>query len=70
MKNRIPDDLLAPAPEAPPTPTPPDEMLHVAQKQLNQFRQWIETYVQERPAVGMGAALCIGVVIGWINKRR
>ncbi len=67
MKNRIPDYLLASAPES---STAPIEMLHAAQKQLDQRRRWIEAYIQEHPAVGIGAALCIGVLVGWIIKRR
>ncbi len=70
MKNRIPGDLLASAPQVPRTSTAPAELLPAAQKQFNQRRQWIEMYVQEHPAVGLGAALCIGVLIGWISKRR
>ena len=70
MKNRIPDYLLTSAPQVPRTPTAPAELLHSAQKQLNQRRRWIEMYVREHPAVGIGAALCIGVLIGWISKRR
>jgi hypothetical protein len=72
MKNRIPDDLLASSPpvSARRQPLPPSCSMR-RNKQLNQVqRQWIETYVQEHPAVGIGAALCIGVLIGWISKRR
>ena len=70
MKNRLPGDLWASAPHFSRTPTAPAELLHAVQKQLDQRRRWIEMYVQEHPAVGIGAALCIGVLIGWIIKRR
>ena len=70
MKNRIANNLLASAPHVPRTSTASAELLHAAQKQLDQQRRWIETYVQEHPAVGIGAALCIGVLFGWIIKRK
>jgi ElaB/YqjD/DUF883 family membrane-anchored ribosome-binding protein len=70
MKNRFSDDLLAFSPPVSETPTTPADVLHAARKQLDQQRQWIETYVQEHPVVGIGTALCIGVLIGWISKRR
>jgi ElaB/YqjD/DUF883 family membrane-anchored ribosome-binding protein len=70
MKNRISDYLLTSAPQDPPTETTPARLLHAAQKQLNQRRRWIEKYVQKHPAIGIGAALCIGGIIGWISKRK
>lgn len=70
MKNRIPNDRFIFPHQLPRTPTAPTDLLHVTQKQLDQRRRWIETYVQEHPAVGMGAALCLGVLIGWFIKRK
>ncbi len=70
MKNRISDDLLASDPPIPRTPTATTELLNSAQKQLDQGRRAVEMYVQEHPAVGIGAAFCIGVLIGWISKRK
>lgn len=48
----------------------PAELMDTAQKKFAQGRTMIERYVQDYPAVGIGAALCIGVLIGWISKRR
>jgi ElaB/YqjD/DUF883 family membrane-anchored ribosome-binding protein len=68
MKNRIADTPFAQ--HVPRRSTAPTDLLQSAQTRFNQGRKWIETYVQEHPAAGIGAALCIGVLIGWFSKRR
>lgn len=70
MKNRIADELLAAAPQGSGIPAAGSDLLHTAQDQLGQLVKRVEAYIQDHPGVGVGAALCIGVVIGWINKRR
>ncbi len=70
MKNRIPAHLLASKPQGPRTPAAPARMLQAAKKQFNKRRRGIEMYVLEHPTVGIGVALCIGVLIGWFSKRR
>jgi ElaB/YqjD/DUF883 family membrane-anchored ribosome-binding protein len=70
MKNRITNDLSPSAPEVSLTPTGWDDLLHAGRNQRSQRGQWVKRYIQDHPAVGLGAALSIGVVIGWINKRR
>ncbi len=69
MKNRIANDPRGFIPQDPPKPTGPSQLLLVAQRQLGRGLRRIETYVQENPALGIGTALCLGVVIGWISKR-
>lgn len=70
MKNRITADLLAFAPDDSRAKPDRNGWLHAAQSQMSQRGRWVKMYIQDYPAVGIGAALCIGVVIGWINKRR
>jgi hypothetical protein len=70
MKNRIVENHLAGSPRGKPMFPAPADLLHMAQKKLTAGRTVIERYVQGYPAVGIGAALCIGVLIGWISKRR
>jgi ElaB/YqjD/DUF883 family membrane-anchored ribosome-binding protein len=69
MKNQIPNGLFTPSPHLPQTMATPAQILQETQMRFNQGQEWIETYVQEHPAVGMGAAFCLGVLIGWASKR-
>ncbi len=74
MKNRISEDHFATAPTtSPPTvrePVASSDFLQTAKEQFGQQRQKIESYVQENPALGISAAICIGVLVGWFSKRR
>ncbi len=70
MKNRITDDLLGSTPRGSQSPTRSSNMLQTTQKQLQRGRQAIESYVQKHPVVGMSGAILIGVIFGWISKRR
>ncbi len=70
MKTRITTDLLPSAPKVSLTPTGWDDLLHAGRKQMSQSGRWVRGYIRDHPAVGIGAAISIGVVIGWINKRR
>lgn len=70
MKNRIPDYLLAPKPNGPPSQPAFHELRDLAQKQIADRVRQIETYVQQHAVIGIGAAFCIGVFLGWVIKRR
>jgi len=37
---------------------------------LAQQKQWIESWIEEYPAVALGSALCLGLCVGWLIKRR
>jgi ElaB/YqjD/DUF883 family membrane-anchored ribosome-binding protein len=70
MKNRIPDYLPATdLTDEPPKPAI-QEMLKVAQKQIAERMRQVTTCVQDHPATAIGAALCIGIFLGWVIKRR
>jgi ElaB/YqjD/DUF883 family membrane-anchored ribosome-binding protein len=70
MINRIPDYPLAPKRKGQPSQPTFQELRDVAQKEFAYRMSQVETYVQEHPVTGIGAALCIGVFIGWVIKRR
>jgi ElaB/YqjD/DUF883 family membrane-anchored ribosome-binding protein len=70
MKNRIAENHLAGSARVKTMLPASADLLHTAQKKLAAGRTVIERYVQGYPAVSIGAALCIGVLIGWISKRR
>ena len=70
MKNRIPDYL----PDSPRTDQPPErafqELRDQARDQFAKRMRQAETYVREHPVSGLGAAFCMGILLGWIIKRR
>jgi hypothetical protein len=69
MKNRMANE---PFPEHPQGPAPPfklDTLLPAAREMVREGRRQVEMYVRENPVIGIGAALGLGVVIGWISKR-
>jgi len=70
MKNRMTDGLLGSTPQVSQSPTLSSNLLQATQKQLQRGKQSIEMYVQKHPVVGIGGALFIGVIVGWISKRR
>lgn len=41
-----------------------------AGKQLNNLREVIEGYIADYPGVALGAAVTVGVFIGWLVKRK
>ena len=45
------------------------EWADVARKQLSQSVQLIERFVAQRPGFCMGAALSVGIALGWWVKR-
>lgn len=69
MMNRIPKFLPAPNRKAMPSQSINPKLLDLVQKQIADRMRVIETYVQEHPLTGIGAALCIGIFLGWFIKR-
>lgn len=41
-----------------------------AQAQAQQWLKYLETKVVQNPAASLGAALAVGVFLGWLIKRR
>ena len=69
MKNRIANEPFVEQPRGPVPPSTLNELLPAAREMVMEGRRQVETYVRKNPALGIGAALCLGVVIGWISKR-
>ena len=46
------------------------EILVQAQEYLAEAGEIVKNLVNERPALALGAALAVGVVLGWLIKRR
>lgn len=70
MINRIPDYPLAPPRTVQPSEQAFQELRNLARKQFADRMRQAETYVREHPVSGLGAAFCIGIVLGWVIKRR
>jgi ElaB/YqjD/DUF883 family membrane-anchored ribosome-binding protein len=69
MMNRIPKYLPAPNRKAMPSHSASPKLLDVVQMRITDRMRVIEAYVQEHPVTGIGAALCIGIFLGWFIKR-
>ena len=70
MTNRIPESLPLPRRIHQPSPPRFHEWRNLAQKQWAIRVRQVKTFVQEHPVAGIGTAFGIGVVLGWIVKRR
>ena len=70
MINRIPNHLPPPKRSGQPSQGARQDWRHLAQRQIADRLHQVETYVQAHPVTGIGAAFCIGVLLGWIIKRR
>ena len=70
MMNRLPNFLPLPRRSGQPSRPANQEWRHLAQRQIADRLRQVETYVQAHPVTGIGAAFCIGVLLGWIIKRR
>jgi ElaB/YqjD/DUF883 family membrane-anchored ribosome-binding protein len=46
------------------------EILIQAQEYLAEAGDIVKNFVNNRPAMALGAALAVGVVLGWLIKRR
>lgn len=70
MTNRILDHLQAPKGNGY-SPSPVwREWRDLARKQIACRMHQVGAYVQEHPVAGIGTALCIGIALGWVIKRR
>ena len=70
MTNRISEDLSIPR-QIGQSPQPAfEELRNQAQKEFARRQRQIEALVQEHPVAGLGAAICIGILLGWFSKRR
>ena len=70
MSSRIPNYLPARARKGQPSQSIFQELQHLAQKQIADRVRQIETYVQEQPVTAISTAFCIGILLGWVIKRR
>jgi len=69
MINRIPESLPLPRRNDQPS-TSFYDLRNLAQKQCADRVRQVKTYVQEHPVAGIGTAFGIGILLGWIIKRR
>lgn len=70
MINRVMEALPPPMREEQPSQPGFGGLRDLAEKHLaNRIRQ-VKTFVQEHPATGIGTALFLGVVLGWVIKRK
>lgn len=70
MKNRIPDLLSPSTRNGHPSQPAFEELRNLAQRQFADRMRQIESYVQQHPATAVGAGICIGIILGWVIKRR
>jgi ElaB/YqjD/DUF883 family membrane-anchored ribosome-binding protein len=70
MINRIPDSRPPPKRKGQPPKPASQALSDLAQQQITYRLRQVETYVQAHPVTGIGAALCIGILLGWVIKRR
>ena len=70
MTNRIPSYLPVPRQTEQASQPVIQKLRNLAQKQIGQPMRQVETFIQEHPATGIGAAFCIGILLGWFIKRR
>jgi ElaB/YqjD/DUF883 family membrane-anchored ribosome-binding protein len=70
MNNRLTPPLpLLKRSDQPPQPAF-DALRDQAEKQISAGIAGIEAYIKQHPATGIGAAFCIGILLGWLIKRR
>ena len=70
MINRIPDYPLSPPQMVQPSERVFEELRDLVRKQFVDRTRQAETYIREHPVSGLGAAFCIGIVLGWVIKRK
>jgi ElaB/YqjD/DUF883 family membrane-anchored ribosome-binding protein len=70
MKNRVADHLPSPRHVQQPTLLDLPKIGQGIQREFAERASQVETYVQQHPVTGIGAAFCIGLFAGWIIKRR
>lgn len=70
MRNRIPDSPPTPGQEGQPSQPASQELRNLARTQIARRMHQVRTYVQEHPLTGIGAAFGMGILLGWIIKRK
>ena len=70
MKNRIPAYPSDSRRTHQPSESAFQELRDLAHKQFADRMRQAETYVRKHPVSGLGAALCIGIIVGWVIKRK
>ncbi len=70
MKNRIPSYLPLVRQDIQPAIPAFQEWQNRVHKQAAKRMRQVERLVQKHPVTGVGAAFCLGIVLGWIIKRR
>lgn len=70
MNYRLPQQL--PVSQWPTQPSSPafQAIRDQAEKHISDRIADVETYIKQHPATGIGAAFCIGILLGWLIKRR
>ena len=75
MSNRIPVPPTAARPPVSPRPSPfsgadPQEMQRLAREQFSRLMAQAEHYLSSHPKACLGIGLSVGVLLGWLIKRR
>lgn len=70
MKNRIPDYLPVQRNKAQSPPAVFQGLRDMGEKQITYRIRQVKSYIQVHPVTGIGAAFCLGILLGWFNKRK
>ena len=70
MTNIIADVRPAPTRNEDPSQPAFQVLCKWSQRRVAYWTGHVESYVQEHPVTGIGAAICIGIFLGWMSKRR
>ncbi|MEO8494316.1 MAG: hypothetical protein ABI614_04550 [Planctomycetota bacterium] len=70
MKNRIPDYLPASSHTDQASEATLQELRALVRERFAEQMRQAETFVREHPVSGLGAAVCLGILLGWVIKRK
>ena len=70
MKNRLLDYFMTTSEHSQQSTAALEEWGEKAQDELTYWVHQVEAYVKEHPAIGIGATFSMGVILGWLLKRR
>ena len=70
MKNRLLDYFMTSSDPSRQSTASLEEWSEKAQSELTFVVRQVEDYVKEHPAIGIGATFTLGVILGWIVKRK
>ncbi len=70
MKNRIPDRVSDSRRTDRPSEPAFQEFCDLAREQDADGMRQAKAFVRQHPASGLGAAICIGIFLGWVIKRK